>query len=91
MKHQEQSLARADSPTEHWKPRWSVRCGSINFKNIPNYETACLLHSLCPAIRRHADSRVNNSFQRPSAEPRLVQYACLSQPGTHRRVPTARH
>ena len=24
-----------NSPTEQWKPRWSVRCGSYNFKKIP--------------------------------------------------------
>ncbi len=42
--------------TEHWKPRWSVRCGSINFKNIPNYATAHLLHKVCSAVRRHANS-----------------------------------
>ena len=28
------SARKGDSPTEHWKPRWSVRCGSINFKTF---------------------------------------------------------
>ena len=26
------SHLRMDSPTEFWKPRWSVRCGSNNYK-----------------------------------------------------------
>jgi len=60
-------------------PRWSVRCGSniIHFKT-KSYATAHLLHQVCSAFRRHADSRVNNHFQRPGAKPRLVQYANLS-------------
>ena len=28
----------------------------INFKNIPSYATAHLLHQVCSALRRHADS-----------------------------------
>ena len=82
-----------DSPTEFWKPRWSVRCGSniIHFKNIPCYATAHLLHQVCSALRRHANPRVSNRFQRPGAEPRLLLYASVPRPGTHRRVPASRH
>ena len=66
------SARKGDSPTEFWKPRWSVRCGSNIYKlqNIPNYATAHLLHSLCSAFRRHADFRVSIRFQRPSAKPK---------------------
>ena len=48
-KHQEQSPLELNSPTEFWKPRWSVRCGSnINkLQNIPSYATAHLLHQGC--------------------------------------------
>ena len=56
-----------------------------------SYATAHLLHQVCPAVRRHADSRVSNSFQRTGAKPRLVLYACLPRSSTHRRVPPPWH
>ena len=54
-----------DSPTEFWKPRWpryDAEATFINFKNIPSYATAHLLHQVCSALRRHADSRVSKVF-----------------------------
>ena len=80
-KHQEQYPERVTRQPGSWKPRWSrydVEETFINFKNIPSYATTHLLHQVCPAIRRHADSRVSKHLQFPGAKPRLVQYACLS-------------
>ena len=69
------SHLRMDSPTELGSPterqatisitlpRWSVRCGSnnIHFKT-KSYATAHLLHQVCSAFRRHADSRLGLGF-----------------------------
>ena len=63
----------------------------IHFKNIPSYATTHLLHQVCPALRRHADSRVSKHLQFPGAKPRLVLHASLPRPGTPRRVPPPRH
>ena len=48
-----------------------------NFKNSKLCNNT-FIHEACPAIRRHADSRVSHSFQRPGTKLRLIQYACLS-------------
>ena len=56
-----------------------------------SYATALLLHQVCSALCRHADSRLGlgfaachskSRFQRPGAKPRQVQYASLSRPGS---------
>ena len=56
----------------------------INFKNIPNYATAHLLHPFCSAFRRHADSRVSHRFQSAGSQFRLDLNASLSRPGSYR-------
>ena len=69
----------------------TMRKQYYSLQKIPSYATAHLLHQVCSAFCRHADSRVNNRFQRPGAEQRLILYASLSRPSTPWRVPASRH
>ena len=71
-KHQEQYPERVTRQPGSWKTTVvKVRCGRNIYKLqkiIPSYATTHLLHQVCPAVRRHADSRVSKHLQFPGCK-----------------------